>query len=243
MSALAQGTQCTLPSRVSRSSFPLFSPPDPSPLSAQQAPSLAGLCAPHPPLSSPPQIRARSVHNRHLAQRGAAVLIQRRFRRFLAEGGGRRRKDRAATRIQSCWRGHVMRARCALVWGGGVRERGARIGLPPASRAAGGGMYCGQGVCGGRGDSAGSRVKQRGGGGEGGAMVGLLLPPGCSNPSCFRAQRAPPSFPGSLSCAAWPSPSKPPSVACLPAGYYLLSRPPPQRCRRPGACAAPAALS
>ena len=67
--------------------------------------------SPAPPCAHlPSQVRARSVRIRHLERRGAAVLIQRRVRHFLTVGG-RKRKERAATSVQSAWRGYVQRTR------------------------------------------------------------------------------------------------------------------------------------
>ena len=46
----------------------------------------------------------------HRERRGAAVLIQRTFRSFILVGG-RRRKEQAATMVQSTWKGFVQRKR------------------------------------------------------------------------------------------------------------------------------------
>lgn len=51
-----------------------------------------------------------AVRAAFLARRGAAVLIQRRFREYI-KTGGRKRREAAALAIQRCWRRFAQRGR------------------------------------------------------------------------------------------------------------------------------------
>ena len=87
------------------------------------------MCVSPRPTSARAQVRARSVRISHMERRGAAVLIQRRVRRFLAIGG-RKRRERAAVALQSAWRGYVQRTR----WEGRQIGRGRVEGSLPPTR-------------------------------------------------------------------------------------------------------------